>query len=109
MYEVICNEREISGKTIDTFKREIYNANILEVEAGTNGYCGGDTGHGSRTYIRIQDMGGTDIQVLKTHDSHGNEDGVILALGGDSELTTIIEALQFIVKVLDDQRREKNE
>lgn len=106
MYEVISNEREVGRKTIDTFKRDIYNANILEVEAGTNGYQGGDTGHGSRTYIRIQDMGGTDIDVHVTHDQCGREDGVVIGLGGDSELTTIIEALKFITEVLDDQRRE---
>jgi hypothetical protein len=106
MYEIINNEREVNGKTIDTFKREIYNANILEVEAGTNGYQGGDTGHGSRTYIRIQDMGATDISVHVTHDQFGCEDGVVISLGGDSELNTMIEALRFILKVLDDQSRE---
>ena len=31
MYEVTSGEREIGGKTIETFKREIYNCNILEV------------------------------------------------------------------------------
>ena len=106
MNEVTSGEREIGGKTIETFKREIYNCNILEVEAGTNGYQGGDTGHGSRTYIRIQDMGGTDIEVRPTHDYTGEEDGVVIALGGDAELTTIIEALNFITQVLDDQRRD---
>lgn len=106
MYEVIGGNREVNGKSIDTFKREIYNANILEVEAGTNGYQGGDTGHGSRTYIRIQDMGSTDIEAKVTHDYLGRADGVELMLGGDTELSTIIEALQFVIKVLDDQRRE---
>ena len=36
MYEVLSGEREVGGKTINTFKREIYSANIMEVEAGTN-------------------------------------------------------------------------
>lgn len=103
MYEVLSGEREVGGKTINTFKREIYSANIMEVEAGTNGY----QGDGSRTYIRIQDLAGTDIQVRKTHDAHGHEDGVVIALGGDAELDTIYEALQFITKVLDDQRRRR--
>ena len=34
MYEVISGEREVNGKSVDTFKREIYDANILEVEIG---------------------------------------------------------------------------
>ena len=105
MYEVICGEREVGGVAVETFKRDIYDANVLEVEAGTNGYKGGDKRHGSRTYFRIQDMGGTDIQVRVTHDGRGREDGVVVALGGDCELTTIIKALEFIIKVLDEQRR----
>ena len=106
MYEVICGTREVGGVSIQTFKREVCSANILEVEAGTNGYCGGDSGHGCRTYFRIQDLGSTDIEVRPTHDYLGRDNGVVVALGGDCELTTIIEALQFIVKVLDEQRRE---
>ena len=105
MYEVISGEREVGGVAVDTYKRNIYSASVLEVEAGTNGYKGGDTGHGSRTYFRIQDMGGTDIQVRLTHDSRGHEDGVVVALGGDHELAGIIEGLKFIVKVLEEQSR----
>jgi hypothetical protein len=33
-------------------------------------------------------------------------DGFVLEMAGDSELTTIINALKFVEKVLDDQRRE---
>ena len=106
MYEVISGEREVGGRTVNTFKRVVCSANILEVEAGTNGYGGGDTGHGCRTYFRIQDLGGTDIQVRATHDCCGHEDGVVVALGGDCELATIIESLKFIVQVLQDQIQE---
>ena len=55
-----------------------------------------------------REVGGVsiDIEVRVTHDRCGREDGVVVALGGDCELTTIIEALSFIVKVLDEQRRE---
>ena len=106
MFAISEDMRLIDGVEVPTFTREITSCNILEVEAGTNGYQGGDTGHGSRTYIRIQDMGGTDITVHPTHDYMGNTDGVVIALGGDAELTTILEALKFIEKVLDDQRRE---
>lgn len=44
----------IGGIEVPTYKREVVSANILEVEAGTNGYQGGDGGHGSRTYFRIK-------------------------------------------------------
>ena len=45
------------------------------------------------------------FQILLFGYSVDHEDGVVIALGGDSELDTIYEALQFITKVLDDQRR----
>ena len=33
---------------------EIVNCNILGVKVATNGYCGGDSGHGIRTYFRLE-------------------------------------------------------
>lgn len=62
MYAITEKERKINGTNITTFCRDIYSANVLGVEAGTNGYKGGDTGHGSRTYFRIENAGGTDIE-----------------------------------------------
>jgi hypothetical protein len=97
MYEVISGEREVGGVAVDTFKRFIYGPCVLEIEAGTNG---------SRTYFRIQDMKGTDIQARLTHDSRGNEDGIVVALGSSSGLTAIVEGLKFIVKVLEEQKRD---
>ena len=63
MFAITEGTRRVYGKEITTYTREIYSANVLEVEAGTNGFQGGDSGHGSRTYIRIEDMGSTDIRI----------------------------------------------
>lgn len=104
MYEIREHTRKVNGMDVTTFTREIVSANVLSVEAGTNGYQGGDTGHGSRTYFRITDCGGTDIEV-KTHGYDGDE-GFEVFLGGDCELATIITALKFITQVLEDQARE---
>ena len=49
MFAITEGTRRIGGIEIPTYKREVVSANILEVEAGTNGYQGGDGGHGSRT------------------------------------------------------------
>ncbi|MCH4007816.1 MAG: hypothetical protein LKE59_11825 [Eubacterium sp.] len=106
MYETRIDTRQVKGKEIETWKREIFDANILAVEAGTNGYCGGDSGHGSRTYIRIEDMAGTDITVRPLRNYFKGNSGLELILGGDSELSTILEALKFITKVLTDQIEE---
>lgn len=104
MFAISEDMRLINGVEVPTFTREITSCNILEVEAGTNGYQGGDTGHGSRTYFRIQDLGSIDIQ---THvlGKYGDE-GFEVFLGGDCELETVITALKFITKVLEDQSKE---
>lgn len=106
MYETTCSARRVNGVDIETWSRDIIDANLLSVEAGTNGYQGGDTGHGSRTYIRIQDEGGTDIGARAITDKFGFTTGIEIALGGDSKLSTIIEAMKFITKVLEDQIKE---
>lgn len=104
MFAITEGTRRIGGIDVPTYKREIISANILEVEAGTNGYQGGDTGHGSRTYFRIENQGGTDIQVHPLG-RYGDE-GFEVSLGGDCELETIIMALKFITKVLEDGAKE---
>ena len=58
MYEIKEKRRMLpDGTEITTYTRDVVSANILEVEAGTTGFMGGDTGHGGRTYFRIQDEG----------------------------------------------------
>lgn len=107
MYAITEKERNIDGATITTYSREIYSANVLEVEAGTNGYQGGDSGHGSRSYFRIENAGGTDIEAHLIG-PYGT-DGIEVSLGGDCELETIITALKFIIKVLEDGATEVND
>ena len=103
MYEVRENRRKLQdGTEITTYTRDVVSANILEVEAGTTGYMGGDTGHGGRTYFRIKDEGGTDIDIKPFMDRFGSE-GFEVTLGGDCELETMIRALKFITKVLEDE------
>ena len=105
MFEVKENRRKLEdGTEITTYTREVISCNILQVEAGTNGFQGGDSGHGSRTYFRITDCGSTDIHV-NTHGFDGDE-GFEVFLGGDCELETIIRALKFITKVLEDESQE---
>ncbi len=82
--------RAIDRSKVTTWSREIVNCNILEVEAGTNGYQGGDSGHGSRTYLRLKDLGSTDIRCN-------------VILGGDAELETMKEALRWMLSVLETQ------
>lgn len=105
MYEVKEKRRKLlDGTEITTYTRDVISANLLEVEAGTTGYMGGDSGHGGRTYFRIEDRGSTDIQVLPIG-RYGDE-GFEVFLGGDCELETVIRALKFITKVLEEEAEE---
>ena len=106
MYEIKENRRTLhDGTEITTYTRDVVSANILQAEAGTTGYKGGDTGHGGRTYFRIQDEGSTDIDVKPVITRYGC-DGFEVTLGGDCELETMIRALKFITKVLEDESEE---
>lgn len=102
MTEIKRNTRKIDRYTVETFSKEIVSACLLKVEAGTNGYQGGDSGHGSRTYISFEDQGGTDIRV-QVEGLHNDADKITLVFGGDCELSSIIKALKFVVNVLEDQ------
>ena len=105
MFEVKEKRRTLpDGTEITTYTRDVISANILEVEAGTNGYQGGDTGHGGRTYFRIEDQGSTDIEV-RSYNSKFSGGGFEVILG-DCELGTMIRALKFITKVLEDESQE---
>lgn len=102
MKNYVCIDR----KLIQTEAKEIARANIMTFEAGTNGYQGGDSGNGSRTYLAIMDEGGTDIRVHALTDKYGCE-GVEIILGGDHELQTIIEGLEFLAETLRKQSKEE--
>ena len=105
MYEVREKRRKLlDGTEITTYTRDVVSANILTVEAGTTGYMGGDSGHGGRTYFRIEDQGSTDIQVLPIG-RYGDEVFEVF-LCGDCELETVIRALKFITKVLEEEAEE---
>ena len=97
----------IDNHRFPVYKMEIPGFNIIEVTAGTNGYQGGDSGHGSRTYIRIEDTSCTDIRVKKIEGDYTNG-GVEIILGGDNELSSIIDGLEFIVNVLKIQSKKEH-
>ena len=96
--------REIDGRKVVTWERACVDACLLSVEVGTNGFHDGDSGHGSRTYIRLQDQGSTDLRC--TTDGQGDQDHsdvIEIILGGDAELRTVKEALRWILMILETQ------
>lgn len=84
---------------------EIESLNILRVAVGTTGLCGGDSGHGGRTRIEIEDLASTDINCWWDY----KKKKLTINLGGDSELDTIIRAFDFISEILKKERILKKE
>ncbi|MGI6497926.1 MAG: hypothetical protein ACOX0U_03725 [Oscillospiraceae bacterium] len=41
MHEIKSSSRNVEGKEVQTWIAEFLNANVLQVEVGTTGYCGG--------------------------------------------------------------------
>ncbi len=85
------------------YSKEWYSGNVLKAEAGTTGFCGGDSGHGGKTYFSIEDLGGTDISF------DVSEHKLEVHLGGDCELQTITSALKFITSVFEDAMNNKED
>jgi hypothetical protein len=89
-------KRTIDQREVPTLTKQFHTACILEVEAGTNGAFGGDSGHGSRTYLRFKDLGSFDIRAKASVD--GKE--LQIVFGGDFELQEIQSALLFAAEAI---------
>lgn len=74
--------------------------NCFDVDVATTGYCGGDSGHGGRTYFRLKDADCSDIDFRIQSDAYGQQ-SVEMMLGGDCELDTFIEALRWAADTLE--------
>lgn len=116
----------IDGHVVPVKEKKINGANIIKVRVGTNGIQGGDSGHGSRTHFSIENHSGTCMAV--SCQSNPGSDGRVtigdmvvsglngmsvaeveaeyfeVEFAGDSELDTFIEALEFAVATLKEQR-----
>lgn len=74
--------------------------NIIGATVATTGYQGGDSGHGGRTYICIEDIADSDLHARVTELPSGSTKFEIIA-GGDSELDTLIESLRWAADTLE--------
>lgn len=87
-------------KIEDAEQLEITDACVMKVTAATNGFKGGDSGHGSRTVVILEDEGSVDWGVIVDGVKHSAPRKITLSLGGDAELRSIIKALRFAANSL---------
>lgn len=103
MFEIKEKQKVLpDGTRITTFTREVASVNTIEVEVGTTGFKGGNASCGSRT----KDLGGTDMFVKRFRAENGNTAEFEVYLGGDCELETMLRALKFVVRVLEEESKE---
>lgn len=87
---------------------EITSANIIQATIESNGYHGGDAGHGGFVSLEIKDLASTcmDVEVDR---SVGDLERVKLTFRGDCEKETLLAALKFFVQALEEERGENRE
>lgn len=105
-----CEIKKVKEDDMVGYNAEIVSANILNAKACTNGYHGGDAGHGGHSYIELQNSSCSCMQITVS-----DEDGVVfqteegvagqsvrIDMRGDTELYTLIESLRFMADALED-------
>jgi len=106
--EVRTGIRKLPDKTEIQTEASGHNVHCtLEYEAGTTGLCNGDTGHGCRTYLRLEDIASTDMRVRVNGGPEIDCDKLEIIFGGDDELTAVIRALAFMLQALEEQKAAK--
>lgn len=89
---------------ITTYTTYVVSANVLKLEVGTNGYHGGDGGHGGRTFFTLEDEEGT-CWTLMQEDDGWNLKFLNIVLQGDCELGTFISVLKLAAAILEAQSK----
>ena len=77
------------------------------ITCGTNGNKGGDWGHGSRAYIKVECGSLSDYQIRKIDEGDdGESSGFEIAVGGDCEIESLIETLETITSNLKNMKNK---
>lgn len=96
----IFNDKEIQTKSI-----QIGGCGWLTVECGSNGYDGGDSGHGGKAVVCID--GGDDadfnVSVSKSNKYRDKDNCLEIRVGGDCEMENLADALLWMSRVLKSQ------
>lgn len=80
------------------FRKTINEVFLSSVKVATNGFHGGDAGHGSQTYIELScPLGDMHFSVKEKGKS------LQVEAAGDAELQTLIKTFKFMVEVLENK------
>lgn len=105
--ENICGEHgEVvyGGKIIPTVTCK---TPYTTITCGTNGNKGGDWGHGSRAYVKVEGGSLSDYQIRKIDEGDdGESSGFEIAVGGDCEIESLIETFETIASNLKNMKNK---
>lgn len=104
IYYNLKNEKfcSMDGTEISITDFIIDSMSPIRIIVGTNGYKGGNYHHGSRTTLSILASGySTNIPFIDAIVENGDNWGVKIEFGGDSELDTLIIALRLAANELE--------
>jgi hypothetical protein len=87
----------INGEVSDS--HECVDCCICTVEFKTNGFQGGDRGHGGFLAIAFKDQGGTSMEATTDRNGLGN-DTITLTFRGDAEMRVAVECFEFLAEKL---------
>lgn len=92
------------GKDVEVVMKDHFGTIFSEI--GTNGYKGGDAGHGSRTYVKFGNVSGS-VGVVKIDGETvaNSPNDIEIVFEGDVELDCCIEMFEHFVKVLKEQSK----
>ena len=76
---------------------------LLRVTVGTTGKKGGDSSHGCRTILKLQNDGCSDMRISLDGKAVDSWDQISIIFGGDCELDNLIGGLKFALQELSDE------
>jgi hypothetical protein len=94
--ELELKTRKVLDEEITTLKTEFWDCCALEVEVGTNGFHGGDSGHGGRVFLGLKNLAGTGM-LLNGEDVEKME----MAFAGDAEIRIFLKMIDYVKDALE--------
>lgn len=114
----ICSIKDVLKKNIcGEYGEVVYGGKIIPtvicktpyttITCGTNGNKGGDWGHGSRAYVKVECGSLSDYQIRKIDEGDdGESSGFEIAVGGDCEIESLIETFETIASNLKNMKNK---
>ena len=83
-------------KNFFIYEKDFEGATFLTARAGTNGFQGGDAGHGGQAVIDLINRHGGGFEFIR----YKTDNKIRIIAAGDSEIKLLLEALEWVCGIL---------